>query len=65
MAKEKKVITPPESPVSSGLKKVKATRDEVLAYQEKGVLYGSDPANGIAWIKDAPVVGFKYHQPAE
>lgn len=40
-----------EAPKTPGLKKVKATNAEVMAYQDQGILYGWDPANGIATIK--------------
>ena len=45
---EKEVVEVPKTP---GLVKVKATNAEVMAYQEQGILYGWDPANGIATIK--------------
>ena len=56
MAKKKELPPEPEekiveAPKAPGLKKVKATNAEVLAYQEQGILYGWDPANGIATIK--------------
>lgn len=55
----KKKVTPPEPekeiikeiPKTPGLLKVKATNAEVMAYQEQGILYGWDPHNGIATIK--------------
>lgn len=40
-----------EAPKTPGLKKVKATNAEALAYQDQGILCGWDPANGIATIK--------------
>lgn len=40
-----------ETPKAPGLVKVKATNAEVMAYQEQGILYGWDPVNGIATIK--------------
>ena len=54
-----------EKGFKGGFKKVKATVEEVMAYQEQGILKGWDPRIGIATIKEAPAVGFKYHQPAE
>ena len=55
----KKKVLPPEpekkvkveAPKATGLVKVKATNAEVMAYQEQGILYGWDPHEGIATIR--------------
>jgi hypothetical protein len=47
--KKKEIVV--ETPKIPGLLKVKATTAEVMVYQEQGILYGWDPHNGIATIK--------------
>ncbi len=74
-AEKKEKKEPPKDPPApsakadkgfkGGFKKVKATNEEVMGYQEQGVLYGWDPRSGIATIREAPEVGFKFHQPSE
>jgi len=42
----------PAKPKTRELKKVKATNEQVMAYQDQKILYGWDPKNGIATIWD-------------